>query len=248
MRYFIFWLTIPFLQAEESAVPATPQITVHYFPSLKSNVEQADEAALRGSQLYDMGDCPAAIEELQKALDLLPNAPLIRPRHRAYSMLYFRSVVSWAKTEIGGGNFASLSLIKDFWAKWLGALGGEPSLRVWNLLPNTFNKLLRFWGWKMSLILALGCVVVGFAKSKLDMFKRKSHKWWLYFSFPLIIPILVFSSSIIGAASGFFPCSDHYGFGAVILGAFLFSISLAVLTSLPYILGKTLGVKRSYGT
>ena len=82
-----------------------PSIATNYVISLQERVKQADEAALRGSQLMADGDYQGAIDQYRAALDLLPEAPMTEPRRRAYIKQFSRASVLLARQRAEEGRY-----------------------------------------------------------------------------------------------------------------------------------------------
>ena len=91
-----------------------PGIATNYVIRLQENVKQADEAALRGSQLMADGDYQGAIDQYRAALDLLPDAPMTEPRRRAYIKQFARASVLLATQRAEEGRYPeSIALVEE---------------------------------------------------------------------------------------------------------------------------------------
>lgn len=76
-------------------------------------VAKADEAALRGQRLFADKDYEGAVSEFKKALDLLPDAPVVESRRVEYTSLFADASVSLARQRAEGGRYTeALDLIK----------------------------------------------------------------------------------------------------------------------------------------
>lgn len=91
-----------------------PSIATNYVIRLQERVKQADEAALRGSQLMADGDYQGAIDQYRAALDLLPEAPMTEPRRRAYIKQFSRASVLLARQRAEEGRYPeSIALVEE---------------------------------------------------------------------------------------------------------------------------------------
>jgi len=92
----------------------TPAIAQNYVIRLQERVRQADEAALRGSQLMADGDYQGAIDQYYQALDLLPEAPMTEARRRAYVRQFSRASVLLARERAAEGRYPeALALVEE---------------------------------------------------------------------------------------------------------------------------------------
>ena len=80
-------------------------IAESYVIRLQERVKQADEAALRGTQLMADGDYQGAIDQFHNALDLLPEAPMTEERRRAYISQFSRASVTLARQRADEGRY-----------------------------------------------------------------------------------------------------------------------------------------------
>lgn len=80
-------------------------IAESYVIRLQERVKQADEAALRGTQLMADGDYQGAIDQFHNALDLLPEAPMTEERRRAYISQFSRASVTLAGQRADEGRY-----------------------------------------------------------------------------------------------------------------------------------------------
>ncbi len=80
-------------------------IAESYVIRLQERVKQADEAALRGTQLMADGDYQGAIDQFHAALDLLPEAPMTEERRRAYISQFSRASVTLARQRADEGRY-----------------------------------------------------------------------------------------------------------------------------------------------
>jgi Ca-activated chloride channel family protein len=109
---------------ETVTAPSIPAVATNYLTRQKENVKRADEAALRGSQLMVDGDYQGAIDQYRAALDLLPDAPIVEPRRRAYVKQFSRSSVLLATQRAEEGRYPeSIALIEEVL---------QPSVDPWN--------------------------------------------------------------------------------------------------------------------
>lgn len=91
-----------------------PSIASNYVIRLQERVKQADEAALRGSQLMADGDYQGAIDQYRAALDLLPEAPMTEPRRNAYIKQFSRASVLLARQRAEEGRYPeSIALVEE---------------------------------------------------------------------------------------------------------------------------------------
>jgi general secretion pathway protein D len=91
-----------------------PSIATNYVIRLQERVKQADEAALRGSQLMADGDYQGAIDQYRAALDLLPEAPMTEPRRRAYIKQFSRASVLLARQRAEEGRYPeAIALVEE---------------------------------------------------------------------------------------------------------------------------------------
>jgi len=91
-----------------------PVIAQNYVIRLQERVKQADEAALRGSQLMADGDYQGAIDQYRQALDLLPEAPMTEARRRAYVRQFSRASVLLARERASEGRYPeALALVEE---------------------------------------------------------------------------------------------------------------------------------------
>jgi len=91
-----------------------PSIATNYVVRLQERVKQADEAALRGSQLMADGDYQGAIDQYRAALDLLPEAPMTEPRRRAYIKQFARASVLLGRQRAGEGRYPeAIALVEE---------------------------------------------------------------------------------------------------------------------------------------
>jgi general secretion pathway protein D len=91
-----------------------PGVASRYVIRLQERVRKADEAALRGSQLLADDDFEGAIREFRAALDLLPDAPMTKDRHDAYTRSYANASVKLARQRADEGRYAdSISLVEN---------------------------------------------------------------------------------------------------------------------------------------
>ncbi len=86
-------------------VGGAPGVASRYVIRLQERVRKADEAALRGSQLLADGDYEGAIREFRAALDLLPDAPMTKDRHDAYTRSYANASVKLARQRAEEGRY-----------------------------------------------------------------------------------------------------------------------------------------------
>ncbi|MEM9284110.1 MAG: Amuc_1098 family type IV pilus outer membrane protein [Verrucomicrobiota bacterium] len=85
-----------------------------YVIRLQERVKQADEAALRGTQLMADGDYQGAIDQYYAALDLLPDAPMTESRRRAYVSQFSRASVLLATQRAEEGRYPeALALVEE---------------------------------------------------------------------------------------------------------------------------------------
>lgn len=91
-----------------------PAIAQNYVIRMQEQVKQADEAALRGSQLMADGDYQGAIDEYRNALSLLPDAPMTEARRRAYVKQFSRASVLLATERAEEGRYPeAIALVED---------------------------------------------------------------------------------------------------------------------------------------
>ncbi len=91
-----------------------PEIATNYVIMMQEQVKNADNAALRGSQLMADGDYEGAVEQYRNALDLLPDAPMTEQRRRAYIKQYSRAATTLARQYADGGRYnEAMGLIED---------------------------------------------------------------------------------------------------------------------------------------
>jgi Ca-activated chloride channel family protein len=99
---------------ETVTTPPVPAIATNYQIRLQEYVKKADEAALRGSMLMADGDYQGAIDRYRTALDLLPDAPIVEPRRRAYAKQFSRASVLLATQRAEEGRYPeSIALVED---------------------------------------------------------------------------------------------------------------------------------------
>ncbi|MFK5923475.1 MAG: type II and III secretion system protein [Verrucomicrobiota bacterium] len=100
--------------AAGGGVGGAPGVASRYVIRLQERVRKADEAALRGSQLLADGDFEGAIREFKAALDLLPDAPMTKDRHDAYTRSFANASVKLARQRAEEGRYAdSIQLIEN---------------------------------------------------------------------------------------------------------------------------------------
>ncbi len=91
-----------------------PGVASRYVIRLQERVRKADEAALRGSQLLSDQDYEGAIKEFKAALDLLPDAPMTKDRHDAYTRSYANASVKLARQRAEEGRYAdAIALVEN---------------------------------------------------------------------------------------------------------------------------------------
>jgi Ca-activated chloride channel family protein len=99
---------------ETVTAPSIPAVATNYLTRQQENVKKADEAALRGSQLMAEQDNQGAIDHYRAALDLLPDAPIVEPRRRAYAKQFSRASVLLATQRAEEGRYPeSIALIEE---------------------------------------------------------------------------------------------------------------------------------------
>ncbi|MEO0414663.1 MAG: Amuc_1098 family type IV pilus outer membrane protein, partial [Verrucomicrobiota bacterium] len=97
--------------ASPSGVSAIAQ---NYVIRMQERVKQADEAAIRGSQLYANGDYEGALDQYLQAIELLPEAPMTEQRRQAYVKQFSRAAVKQARLYADGGRYPeAIALVEE---------------------------------------------------------------------------------------------------------------------------------------
>lgn len=165
---------------ETVTTPPVPAIATNYQIRLQEQVKKADEAALRGSKLMADGDYQGAIDQYRTALDLLPDAPIVDPRSRAYVRQFSRASVLLATQRAEEGRYPeSIALVEDVLrpqvdphsidAKRLLERLNDPDYYSPSLTPSHLERVRRV---KLAIKTAQGYVDLG----DLDRAEREFHK------------------------------------------------------------------------
>ncbi|NRB72962.1 MAG: von Willebrand factor type A domain-containing protein [Verrucomicrobiales bacterium] len=89
-------------------------VAENYVVRLQERVKQADEAALRGTQLQAEGDYQGAIDQYHAAIDLLPEAPMTEERETAYKKQFAKASNSLARQRADEGRYPeSIYLVEE---------------------------------------------------------------------------------------------------------------------------------------
>lgn len=154
---------------ETVTTPRVPAIATNYQIRQQENVKRADEAALRGSQLMVDGDYQGASDQYRAALDLLPEAPIVEPRRRAYAKQFSRASVLLATQRAEEGRYPeTIALIEEVLrpqvdpysidAKRLLERLNDPDYYSPALTPSHLERVRRV---KLALIAAQGYLDMG---------------------------------------------------------------------------------------
>ena len=237
--------------SEESTVPYTDQYYQGYGwsdhsarrgqPRRPELVAEADEAAALAKQLMSAGDWIGATEELQTALELLPDAPVVWPRVDQYSGQFHAANLCAVSTDLTKGQVASaLDRIRESWGHWSAytylAVRSDPVNALKDLTQKTRIPQL------FTSFLFLGCLV-GLIRFHPD--KRIRLPFYLV---PFAFPAVAFLLTVMGLSVGLFDLSvgflqSSHSIGEVIAGALLIFLLACSAASVPYLIGKIAGLR-----
>ena len=203
-------------------------------PRRDERVAKADEAALRGQRLAADKDWPEATREFKKALDLLPNAPVVQSRRDEYSAYLHDSNLMAIQIDLGAGRFSiALERLRESGCFWLAEhfieLREEPAMEARYLVSTT--HAMPIFG--MFLLLGTLAGVIRFQPTR-----RLRLPFYLL---PFAIPATAFVIIVVAASLGYLqpssPMLDILG------GALLMFLLVCSAASVPYLIGKIAGLR-----
>ena len=110
---FCIW-TPPEITIAQTGANMVPDAAKRAVARRQELVSKADEAALRGGRFMADKDYDAAVTELRKALDLLPDAPVVQDRRDEYISQFAEASVALARQRAEEGRYdESIKLVTE---------------------------------------------------------------------------------------------------------------------------------------
>lgn len=199
---------------------------------------QADEAALRGNRFAAEREFGKAMIEYRKALEILPDAPVVWDRYSEWEWLLYDTTLKAAIRDLQGGLFFSAfgKLSKG------GAYRMAMSYRkLKNDSAGPFRTMAEV-NWPRWLF--LGVMVAGMIASGLIQIRNGRRRWIVGYGFPLLFAAGVLALLLSCIISGYYEIGTNSNLGwfeECVKGAGLCGLSAMIVVVLPYLLGGILG-------